>query len=325
MWPPSSDAGSIPAASTKNNLKISQVGEFDLIDRLKNILGEEIIGDDTAPVKIGNQTLLLTTDTLVEGVHFLKSYPPESVGWKAVSVNVSDIVANGGEPLVLLVSLHLPPETELKFVERMYEGMKKACEFYRCRIVGGNISKAKEIVIDVHALGITERFVGRGGAKAGDGLFVSGTLGDSKAGLELLLMKKKNYEPFEVALIERHLRPTARIDYLKHIRKYANASMDISDGLLQDAKHISERSKVRIEIDTSKIPISKELQLFCEKYGKDPLEYALAGGEDYQILFTHPTSRWNPFMDMTQIGTVEEGQGVFVDGKPAEGTGFKHF
>jgi len=306
-------------------MKLKDLGEFGLIERIKEILNSSLIGDDTAPVKLGESTLLLTTDTMNEGVHFLRDWSPESIGWKAISVNVSDVVANGGEPLWALISLSTPPELEAKFVERLYLGIKKACEFYNCEVVGGNISKLDKISISVALVGKTQRFVGRSGAKPGDSLFVSGTLGDARAGLELLLMKKEHYEPFELALIERFLRPTARIDYAKHVVKYANASIDISDGLVADAYHLSKRSKVKIEIDSSKLPISQELKAFCEKYGKNPVEYALFGGEDYQLLFTHPKNRLNPFLDMTEIGRVLEGEGVFVDGERVEPKGWRHF
>lgn len=304
-------------------MRISDLGEFGLIKRLKDILGSTAIGDDCAHVRLGEYNLLLTTDLMLEGVHFLRRYPPESVGWKSLSVNVSDVVGNGGEPRWALVSLMLP-DMEVGYVERLYIGIKRACEFYGCEVVGGNVAKSDRLGIDLFLVGTSDRPVGRRGAEPGDSLFVSGTLGDSRAGLELLLMEREDYEDFELALIERHLRPTARIDYVKHIQKYANASMDISDGLVADAGHLSERSGVRIDIDSSRLPLSKELIRFCEKYRKDPKDYALYGGEDYQLLFTHPRERWNPFMDMSEIGEVSEGEGVFVDGKPAEG-GYRHF
>ncbi|MDQ7038914.1 MAG: thiamine-phosphate kinase, partial [Aquificota bacterium] len=281
-------------------------------------------GDDCAKVKPAGGDLLLTVDILVEGVHFLRRYPPETVGWKAVSVNVSDLVGNGGHPKWVLVSLVLPPDLEVSYVERIYMGIKRACDFYGCRVVGGNVSRGEKVILDISAVGESSRPVGRGGARPGDVLFVSGTLGDSRAGLELLLMEKKEYEDFEKRLIERHLRPTARIDYVKHIQKYATASMDISDGLVADAFHLSERSGVRVDIDTRSIPLSRDLRLFCEKHGKDPLEYALFGGEDYQVLFTQPAERWNPFMDMTPVGRISEGSGVYVDGELREG-GHRHF
>ncbi len=304
-------------------MRISEIGEFGLIERIKKILGSDLIGDDCAHLKLSGENLLLTTDILLEDIHFLRRYLPEAIGWKAISVNVSDVVGNGGEPKWALVSLMLP-DLEVSYVERLYEGIKRACQFYRCEVVGGNISRSEKIGIDVFLIGLSSNPVGRTKAKPGDSLFVSGTLGDSRAGLELLKMNKKDYEDFELSLIERHLRPTARVDYIKHIQKYANASMDISDGLIADASHISERSKVRIEIDASKIPLSNELKMFCEKYGKDPLDYALYGGEDYQLLFTHPKERWNPFLDMTEIGYVSEGEGVHVNGKKVEG-GYRHF
>ena len=305
-------------------MRISDLGEFGLIEKLKSILKSEKIGDDCAHLKFGDEYLLLTTDLMLESVHFLLGYPPEAVGWKAISVNVSDVVGNAGEPRWALISLMLP-DLEVDYVERLYGGVQKACEFYGCEVVGGNVSKSEKLGIDVFLVGTSRRPVGRGGAKPGDSIFVSGTLGDSKAGLELLKMNKDTYESFELALIERHIRPTARIDYIKHLQKYANASMDISDGLVADAWHLSKRSGVRIEIDSSKLPLSKELLRFCEKYGKDPKDYALFGGEDYQLLFTHPRERWNPFMDMTEIGVVSEGEGVYVDGEKVEPKGYRHF
>ncbi len=305
-------------------MNISQIGEFGLIERLKGILNSAYIGDDTACVNLGSTDLLLTTDILLEDRHFKRFYPPQAVGWKAISVNVSDIVANGGEPKWALVSLLLP-DIKVSYVEDIYRGIKTACDFYRCEVVGGNVSKAEKIGIDVFLVGQTERFVGRSTAKVGDGVFVSGTLGDSKAGLELLLMQRKSYEEFELALVERHIRPTARIDYLKHIKKYANASMDISDGLSSDLYKLSQRSNVKIEIKKEALPISNELIQFCKKHGKDPYDYALEGGEDYQLLFTHPVERMNPFLDMSLIGYVKEGQDVYIDSEKLIPSGFDHF
>lgn len=305
-------------------MNISHIGEFGLIERLKNILSNPIIGDDTAQVSVGSHTLLLTCDVLVENRHFKRHYLPSAVGWKAISVNVSDVVANGGEAVYALVSLVLP-DLEVKYVEELYEGIKRACDFYKCQVVGGNISKGEFLVVDVFMVGKAKRFVGRRGAKVGDAVFVSGTLGDSKAGLELLLMEKREYEDFELRLIEKHLRPTARIDFANHIAKYANASMDISDGLSSDAHKLAKASGVKIRLFSEKIPLSEELIAFCKKHRKDPLTYALSGGEDYELLFTHPYHMLNPFLSMVQIGVVEEGEGVFLDDKPLDPLGFDHF
>ena len=304
-------------------MRISEIGEFGLIERLKDILRAEEIGDDCAVVTFDQKHLLLTTDALVEDIHFLEKIAPEALGWKAVSVNVSDIVSCGGSPLYLLVSLIIP-DIDSRWVERLYEGIRKACEFYNCTVVGGNISRGEKKTIDVFALGRTAKPVLRSGAKPGETLFVSGTLGDSRAGLELLREERKDYRSFELKLIERHTRPSARVDYIKHLERYASSCIDISDGLLQDAGHLARMSGIALEIDPKAIPISEELKAFCEDRGRDPLEYALRGGEDYQLLFTHPRKDQNPFLDMTPIGEVREGKGVFVEGREAEG-GFSHF
>ncbi len=302
------------------------IGEFELIKRLKDILNEDTIGDDTAYIKIGDEGLNLTCDSLIEDVHFLIKYPPESIGFKAISVNVSDVVANGGAPLYGLVSLMIPSYIDSRFIERVYQGIKSACEFYKLKIVGGNISKAQKLGIDVFLIGKVDRFVGRAGANIGDDIVVSGTLGDSYAGF-WLLTNKESYENFELRLIERHLRPSARIDYINHIKKYANASMDVSDGLSSDIWHMAKRSNVLIELYKEKIPISDELKMFCEKYGFDPYDIALKGGEDYQILFSQNPKHFNPFLDSTVIGKViEKGKSmVIMDGKELERRGFDHF
>lgn len=305
-------------------MRISELGEFGFIDRLKSILQSQAIGDDTACVRVGDVNLLLTCDVLLEDRHFKRSYPPSAVGWKALSVNVSDVVANGGIPLYALISLILP-DMEVKYMEEVYLGIKRACEFYGCEVVGGNVSKGEKLCIDVFMVGKTDRFVGRGAAKEGEGVFVSGTLGDSRAGLELLLMEKKSYEDFELKLIEKHLRPTARIDFAKHISKYASASMDISDGLSSDAEKLAKASHVKIKLIPEKLPISQELYLFCKKHGKDPINYALSGGEDYELLFTHSLEKINPFLSMVHIGFVEKGEGLYLGDKPIEPTGFDHF
>mgnify|MGYP001627105913 CR=1 FL=1 len=305
-------------------MKLSEIGEFGLIERLKELLNSSIIGDDTAPLSVGNTTVLLTCDILVQDRHFKLSYPASAIGWKAISVNVSDVVANGGLPKYALVSLVLP-DMELKYVEELYEGIKKACEFYGCEVVGGNVSGGERLIVDVFMLGQAERFVGRRSARVGETVFVSGTLGDARAGLELLLMEKRSYEDFELRLIERHLRPTARIDLARHVSKYASASMDISDGLSSDALKMAKASGVAIKLYSEKVPVSLELREFCKRHGKDPLEYALAGGEDYELLFTHVFERLNPFLSMIPVGVVIEGEGLYLDEIPVEPKGFDHF
>ena len=304
-------------------MRLSQIGEDGIIEKIVEIVGNGSIGDDCASVNIDGRYLLLTTDVLVEDIHFVREILPSAIGWKAITANVSDIVAGGGRPKWALVSLILP-DIDMAYLEEIYRGMRSACEFYGCRVVGGNISRGRAIAVDIFMVGEAGRAVGRRGALPGDTVYVSGTLGDSRAGFEIFMSKRRDLEDFEKALVERHIRPTARLDYVKHIEKHARASMDISDGLIVDASRLAKRSGIRIDIDSGSLPVSAELMTFCKRYGKDPMEYALAGGEDYQLLFCHPRERENPFLDMTPIGTVMEGEGLFIDGKALEG-GYRHF
>jgi len=172
----------------------------------------------------------------------------------------------------------------------------------------------------VFLVGESRRPVGRKGASPGNLVSVSGTLGDSRAGLELVLMNRTDYENFEQRLMEKHLKPVVRTDMGPYLSAYASAGMDISDGLVADAYHLARRSGVRIDIDSSALPISEDLRAFCEKYGRNPLDYALYGGEDYCILFTHEPSVSLP-AGVSVVGRVSEGFGVWVDGREAEPRG----
>jgi len=301
-------------------MKISQIGEFGLIDRIKKTINNPIIGDDTAPIYIDGKTFLATTDSLIEGQHFLKKYPPAYVGFKAVSVNVSDIVASGGKPKFLLISL-MAPNIKVSYIDKLYQGIVEASKFYKCKVIGGNISFSKTLALDIFLIGKTDKFISRRSATPGDSVFITGFLGDSKAGLELLLLNKKKYLNYEKILIDRHLRPVIDINNADYISTHATSSLDISDGLSSDIFHISKSSKVKIVINKNKLPISSELVKYCNNKKVDPLKYALSGGEDYQILFTQKKST-SPF---TKIGSVKKGVGVFLDQKPLRNQSFDHF
>jgi thiamine-monophosphate kinase len=300
--------------------KISQIGEFQLIERIKRTVGGGVIGSDTAPIKIGGLTYLATCDALLEGRHFLRSYQPEKIGFKAISVNVSDIVASGGKPKFVLISLFLP-DLETTYVDSLYQGMLSACKKYRCQIIGGNIAKSEKIGVDVFMIGVAKKFVGRAKLKIGDSIFITGALGDSRAGLTLLRQKKSDLENFEKVLIERHLNPKINLNLADYINTHANSSLDISDGLSGDLYHLKGDKKIKISVNSNAIPISKELALFCKKYRHDAIKYAMTGGEDYKILFTKKGSR-SPY---TKIGQIEKGDGIYVDGNLLKNNSFDHF
>lgn len=301
-------------------MKISKIGEFGLIERIKKVFNNPDIGSDCAPIKIGRDIYLATCDILLEDEHFLRRYPPEMVGFKAIAVNVSDIVASGGKPISVLVSLMLP-DVNVDYVDRINKGIKKACDLFRCQVIGGNVTSSEKIGIDIFMLGKAKKFVPRRSAGIGDYVYVTGALGDSKAGLELLLKNKKSLEPYEAVLVERHLKPDIEIKTSDIISRNATSSMDLSDGLSSDIYKLFDENKFKIVLDSSKIPYSAELKTYSEKYRRNALHYALAGGEDYKIMFTSRTKIPGFF----EIGKVRKGRGIYVDNKKLPDKSFDHF
>ncbi|MBI5127265.1 thiamine-phosphate kinase [Candidatus Roizmanbacteria bacterium] len=300
------------------------MNEFQLIDKIKSILKNDLIGDDTAPIKIGDKTLLLTNDILLEGRHFLNYFPQEFLGWKAISVNVSDIVASGGKPKYALVSLLLP-KNKITLVEPISRQIKKACQYYDCQVVGGNITGSEKLGLDVFMIGETKKFIGRRQAKPGDNVYLTGPIGDSRAGLKLLTMKKKPYESFEKILIEKHLKPVINLNHAKYLSQNATSSIDVSDGLSSDIYHLANSSQKKIIINSEKIPLSRELKLFCKKYRFNPIDFALKGGEDYQVLLTQNGKSQKTNDKLILIGKVYKGSGVFLDKNKLKDKSFDHF
>ncbi len=293
--------------------RINQIGEFGLIERLNRILpiyDKDVLvgyGDDCACVNINGKLFLFTVDIQVENSHFLKDkIKPEDLGWKLATSNVSDVVACGGLPRWALLSLALPKDLEYSFIEKVYLGIKEAQDYYGFYTIGGNCSSSNQIMIDMTMVGEAEKFISRSTAKPDQKIYLSGNLGCSKAGLELILMDKKEYEDFEIALINKHYRPKARIDLIEKI-KQASACIDISDGLTSDLIHISKKSNVKIIIEKEKLKIDENLKKFCLKYGKNPLDYILTSGEEYEVALISEKD-----LDLMEIGYTEEGFGVFL-------------
>lgn len=301
-------------------MKISTLGEFGLIERIKKTLNSKTIGSDCAPVNISGKTYVATCDILLEDRHFLKRYEPFDVGYKAIAVNVSDVVASGGTPEWALISLMLP-DIDHSYVDKLYAGINKACIDFKCRVIGGNVARSEKIGIDVFMLGKTKKFIGRRTSKVGDRIFVTGHLGDSRAGLELLLKNPKSLEAFEKKLIQRHLKPKVELDVSKYLAKNATSSMDVSDGLSSDLYQLFDAIKLKVVIEPDKIPLSKEFLKFCKKYRYDALEYALKGGEDYKILFTQ-SKKTSPFFE---IGEVKNGSGIYLGKEKIIKQSFDHF
>jgi thiamine-monophosphate kinase len=270
-------------------LKIKDIGEFGLIDRISRKTKDKDIvvgiGDDAAIIKIKKGLQVLTTDCLVEGDHFRKDwFSPKQIGMKAIEINVSDVAAMGGIPKYVLVSLALPKDLSVEFVEELYKGMWKACDKYNIDIIGGNMTHCEKIVISITLTGEVDikNLSLRSGAKPGDLIFVSGNLGNGRAGLRLFQEKIKGYDEIK----KRYLEPNAQLKLALILAPFVNSMEDISDGLASEIKHICNESKCGANIYKDKIPILDEVRNVARELGDDVYDYALYGGEDFKLAYT---------------------------------------
>lgn len=275
-------------------MDVRDLGEFGLIERLAKSLGvardERLIvgvGDDAAVWRTDRRYIIATTDTMVEGVHFLPGRVAwRDVGWKAMAVNVSDIAAMGGTPTFALATLALPPTTPVDHVDGLYAGLRECAEAYGVTVAGGDIVSAPQVSISVALMG--QALTGTGGqplllrrnaAKVGDLVAVTGPLGAPAGGLRAL--QEGDGERFPT-LVDAHMRPVPRVDAGKlAVMASLHCGIDISDGLVQDVGHICERSKVRAEIDAAAVPVDDNLKL---AYPDEAPLMALTGGEDYELV-----------------------------------------
>jgi thiamine-monophosphate kinase len=329
-------------------MELQEIGEFGLVGRIRKWMATSDpalikgIGDDVAVIEVGHKVLLVTTDILIEGIHFKRAWiDPYHLGKKALAVNISDIAAMGGTPGYFLVSLGLPKNLSLSFITSFYRGLKDATKRFRVRLIGGDTSLSPQIIINICLLGEGRKsnLLFRNGAQVGDDLFDSGTLGDAALGLKML--QKRGKEGGPKRLIEKHLSPSPRIELGQAIARHhrATSMIDVSDGLLIDTTHLLEESKVGARIWEDRIPVSRSYQRWVGSFSKDPYQLAFSGGEDYELLFTAPPKMKKKFSDLahqtkiriTPIGQIlprREGLRIIRrDGKehPPTHLGFNHF
>jgi thiamine-monophosphate kinase len=282
---------------------LGEVGEFGFIDKIRSamkaknpsvVLG---IGDDAAIFKpTKGHEMVFTTDMLVEGRHFdFKWISPWELGAKTMAVNISDCAAMGAKPTVAVVSLGVPSGYPVKDLEAFYDGMKGWGESYGAQIVGGDTVGSDKFVVNVALVGEVEagKALRRSGAKAGDALFVTGSLGDSAAGLHSLQHPSEKGKEVASLLVKRHLTPTPRFTVGRALstQKLATSAIDISDGLSSEVHHLCDESGLGAEIHEEALPISLSLAHYCEANGLNPLDFVLKGGEDYELLFTIPLTK----------------------------------
>jgi thiamine-monophosphate kinase len=302
--------------------------EFPLIYRYFSSLGrgdavELSVGDDCAILRLGEDERLTTSvDTMVAGVHFLEDSFPEDIGFRAASVAASDLAAMGARPLGMTLALTLPEPDEL-WLHGFSQGLAAAVTEYQLPLVGGDTT-CGPLTITVQVMGALPLQQGllRGGAQVGDGVYVSGTLGDAAAALAFLQGDWQPTPDHAEYLHDRFARPHARIDLGMTLLGHATAAIDISDGLLADAGHVAAASGVKIRIEPDLLPLSPAL---CSHHSADTvLQWALTGGDDYELCFCLPASQ-SPPAGCTRIGTVEAGEGVDCGMKVDFPTGYQHF
>ena len=321
-------------------MQVKDIGEFPLIELLTKGLtqgGDVEVGpgDDAAVVRfagVNTSRLLLTSDCMVEDVHFLPSANAEDVGHKLMASNLSDIAAMGGKPKFGLITLIAPPTTPLSWIQSLYKGLLFCAEPYSVSIVGGDVSRGEQLAVNLTLTGEigSGRVMLRSGAKPGDLVVVTGPLGAASAGLMLLKHQPPCLEEEVIQLaLQKHLRPHPRVREGLMLANYGcRCANDISDGLASEAWEIAEASGVGIILDSQRIPIATPALALAE----NPLEMALYSGEEYELLTCMSQELWEQVApslpEATVIGNVTCGSGVLIQteqGQKTVGRGYSHF
>ncbi len=336
--------------------EIASIGEFGLIDRIKDQVKlahpdtRVGIGDDAAVIDRGDNYLLVSTDMLLESVHFDLSYfPVMHLGYKAVSVNVSDIAAMNGIPGQITVSLGLSNRFSVEAVDKLYEGISMACKDFNVDLVGGDTTSSRYgLVISISILGTVEKdlIAFRNKVEKGDIICATGDLGGAYVGLQVLEREKQEFlanpdmqpdlDKYKI-IVERQLKPVARMDIIHELRDLGvkpKAMIDISDGLASELFHLGKMSEVGFSIYEDKLPIDKQTYDTAVEFNIDPVTCVLNGGEDYELLFSIAQSDYDKLKNHPDIHFIgyaqEKSNGINLITKggntiPMKAQGWDHF
>lgn len=299
-------------------MKLSDLGELKLLQTFFSLIKKPAaksiivnIGDDAAVVKSKSGYLVLTTDTLVENVHFIRSkISPTDLGYKTVAVNVSDIAAMAAQPKYALISLSLPENLDVDFIKRFYEGLNEAAQEYELDLIGGDLSAAKQIVISLTVVGFSQlkqQIKTRSLAQEGDYILVTGSLGAAAAGLWLILNPQAASKvPEALNLIKAHVRPKARVKESLFLAAHGcKALEDISDGLARDIANICLASNVGCLIEEEKLPVADGVAQVADLSGQRVTDLALSGGEDYELVFTVGAKKLKKLLSKASLAKIK--------------------
>ncbi|CAN5348191.1 thiamine-phosphate kinase [soil metagenome] len=319
----------------KERQTVADIGEFGLIERFAARLGappegETWAGDDSAVLRAPGSTLLYTTDLLIEAIDFDMGYASGAdIGWKALAVNVSDIAAMGGRPHHAVVGLGLTADCPLDTADRILDGLLSAASRWGVQLVGGDISSASALVLYVALIGVAEAEpIRRSGARPGDAICVTGVLGGAAGGLALLRAGAAVEEAARRRLVARQLRPEARLEEGRRLAALgATAMIDVSDGLIGDLVHLLDASELGCSVVPEAVPVDPDLVPLREVL--DPLEAALTGGEDFELLFTLAEDTVQRAREslaelgtpVTRIGATQEGSRRLLGDGPLDAAG----
>lgn len=323
-------------------MRISSLEEKEIIGAIKDFFPSQEkelltgIGDDAAVAKIGEKNIIFTKDILLEDVHFkLSFHPSHLLGRKSLSANLSDIAAMGGTPKYALFGLGIPEKIELFWLEDFMEGLKSVAQEEKVTLAGGDVSRSKKITISITVIGVGKNIIRRSGGQPGDIVCVSGTLGDAKEGLLLLQKGFKIGDDREADFVlKRFLDPFPQVSLGKELshRQLASAMIDLSDGLSVDLSHLCEESGCGGIIYRDKLPLSSSLRALQRKC----YDFALHGGEDYQLLFSIPKKRVKELAQLqkvypvSHIGELIRGDRIYIADytgrkKELKSKGYQHF
>lgn len=330
-------------------MKLKDLGEFGLIHRFTPFFSSHLspdiegIGDDCAIIPFQKElSYLITTDLLNEDVHFIKSkVKPQDLGYKSLAVNMSDIAAMGGEPLYAFLSLGLPLETSVEWVDEFFLGFRQLADPFHVLLLGGDTTRNENIIINISVIGVmpTANIKRRSQAQTGDIICCTGYVGDSGAGLKVLL-EELPHHALTQSLVQAHVRPRPHIEEGVWLSRQSavHAMIDISDGIASDIQRIMEASHCGAHIKVEKLPLSTELKQTCQQFGWQAEHLALTAGEDYGLLVTIDPHAFpnlqRAFLQqfqrpLFQIGTIEASNAIeyTLNDKlfSLKGNGFNHF